>query len=80
MITVVSTLSNVDVDKRLVVAPIGATVLKQQIGSKRGEGEVVSRTTIAGVTSEGVFCDHRMLAYGSSRMAVGKYTRKNSNR
>lgn len=45
---------------RLVVAPIGSTVINDE-----GEELTITKTTVGGIPSEGMFCDSRMLGWGS---------------
>ena len=60
IITVVTEAPNVEIGQRLVVAPIGSTVLSPDGDVK---GEVVKKTKIGGINSEGLFCDERMLGW-----------------
>jgi len=60
IITVVTEAPNVEIGQRLVVAPIGSTVLNPDGDVK---GEVVKKTKIGGINNEGLFCDERMLGW-----------------
>jgi tRNA-binding EMAP/Myf-like protein len=66
-ITVVTSAPNVRPKSRLAVAPIGSTVLTPQ-----GEGMVITKTSVGGVMSEGMFCDAKMLAWdgGTEKIAA----------
>mmetsp|Transcript_4413 Transcript_4413/g.5102 ORF Transcript_4413/g.5102 Transcript_4413/m.5102 type:complete len:178 (-) Transcript_4413:311-844(-) len=55
---VVTSATNVRKGSRLVVAPIGSTVL-----GSNGEGMSITKTTVAGHISEGMFCDSKMLGW-----------------
>lgn len=50
---------------RLVVAPIGSTIINDE-----GEEQTITKTTIGGVSSEGMFCDSRMLGWGSGSEGI----------
>jgi tRNA-binding EMAP/Myf-like protein len=67
MITVVTSAQNVRAKSRLAVAPIGSTVL-----SPTGEGMLVTKTSVGGVMSGGIFCDAKMLAWdgGTEKVAA----------
>jgi tRNA-binding EMAP/Myf-like protein len=67
MMTVVTSAPNVRAKSRLAVAPIGSTVL-----SSSGEGMLVTKTSVGGVMSEGIFCDAKMLAWegGTEKIAA----------
>jgi tRNA-binding EMAP/Myf-like protein len=58
LITVVTSAPNVRTKSRLAVAPVGSTVLTPQ-----GEGMLISKTSVGGVMSQGMFCDSKMLAW-----------------
>ena len=64
-IQVVTSAPNVREKSRLVVAPVGSTVL----GSD-GEGMAVAKTTVGGHTSEGIFCDSRMLGWEGGSVGI----------
>ena len=64
-IQVVTSAPNVRLESRLAVAPVGSTVL----GSS-GEGMAVTKTTIGGHTSEGIFCDSRMLGWDGGSVGI----------
>ena len=67
LITVVTSAPNVRAKSRLAVAPVGSTVLTPQ-----GEGMVITKTSVGGVMSEGMFCDAKMLAWegGTEKIAA----------
>jgi len=65
IIQVVTSAPNVRLGSRLAVAPIGSTVL-----GSNGEAMAVAKTTIAGHTSEGIFCDSRMLAWDGGSQGI----------
>jgi tRNA-binding EMAP/Myf-like protein len=67
LITVVTSAPNVRTKSRLAVAPVGSTVLTPQ-----GEGLLITKTSVGGVQSEGMFCDAKMLAWpgGSDGIAA----------
>lgn len=50
---------------RLVVAPIGSTVINDQ-----GEEITITKTAVGGIPSEGMFCDSKMLGWGSGSEGV----------
>ena len=51
--------------RRLVVAPVGSTIINDQ-----GEEQTITKTTVGGVPSEGMFCDSRMLGWGSGSEGI----------
>jgi len=65
-ITVVTNASNVRLQSRVAVALVGATV------SIDGEDVTLKKTTVGGVTSEGMLCDSMMLGWtgGAKGIAV----------
>ena len=67
LITVVTSAPNVRLKSRLAVAVIGSTVL-----GPTGEGVLITKTSVGGVQSEGMFCDSKMLAWdgGSTGIAA----------
>jgi tRNA-binding EMAP/Myf-like protein len=67
LVTVVTSAPNVRAQSRLAVAPVGSTVLMPS-----GEGMLISKTSVGGVMSEGMFCDARMLAWagGTEKIAA----------
>jgi tRNA-binding EMAP/Myf-like protein len=67
LITVVTSAANVREKSRLAVAPIGSTVL-----TPSGEGMLITKTSVGGVMSEGMFCDAKMLAWlgGTEKVAA----------
>lgn len=66
-LTVVTSAPNVRDGSRIVVAPIGSTVLTEE-----GEELKVTKTSVGGVMSEGMLCDSRMLGWtgGAAGIAV----------
>ena len=60
LITVVTAAPNVRLHSRLVVAPVGATVLDAS-----GAPLTITKTNVGGVVSAGMFCDSKMLAWDS---------------
>jgi tRNA-binding EMAP/Myf-like protein len=58
LITVVTSAQNVRTKSRLAVAPVGSTVLTES-----GEGMLITKSSVGGVMSLGMFCDARMLAW-----------------
>lgn len=64
-ITVVTNAANVREGSRLVVAPIGSTIIDDE-----GEEITISKTSVGGHISEGMFCDSRMLGWGTGSAGV----------
>eukprot|EP00531_Pseudo-nitzschia_arenysensis_P013435 CAMPEP_0116127062 /NCGR_PEP_ID=MMETSP0329-20121206/6648_1 /TAXON_ID=697910 /ORGANISM="Pseudo-nitzschia arenysensis, Strain B593" /LENGTH=182 /DNA_ID=CAMNT_0003621153 /DNA_START=18 /DNA_END=566 /DNA_ORIENTATION=+ len=64
-IQVVTSAPNVRLESRLAVAPVGSTIL----GSD-GEGMTVTKSTVGGHTSEGIFCDSRMLGWEGGSVGI----------
>ncbi|KAL7536081.1 hypothetical protein ACHAWF_005356 [Thalassiosira exigua] len=64
-ITVVTTASNVREGSRIVIAPVGSTIINDE-----GEEMTLKKTSIGGVSSEGMFCDAKMLGWGSGSIGV----------
>ena len=66
-ITVVTAASNVREKSRIVVAPVGSSVIDE-----KGEEMEVKKMSVGGVMSEGIFCDSRMLGWkgGAEGVAV----------
>ena len=64
-IQVVTSAPNVRLESKLAVAPVGSTVL----GSD-GEGMTVTKTTVGGHTSEGIFCDSKMLGWEGGSVGI----------
>ncbi|KAL7518913.1 hypothetical protein ACHAWX_003714 [Stephanocyclus meneghinianus] len=64
-ITVATVASNVREGSRLVVAPVGSTIINDE-----GEEQTITKTTVGGVPSEGMFCDSRMLGWGSGSEGI----------
>mmetsp|Transcript_29212 Transcript_29212/g.62113 ORF Transcript_29212/g.62113 Transcript_29212/m.62113 type:complete len:180 (+) Transcript_29212:116-655(+) len=64
-ITVVTSASNVREGSRIVIAPIGSTVINDE-----GEELTLKKTSVGGVPSEGMFCDSRMLGWGSGSAGI----------
>jgi hypothetical protein len=50
---------------RVAIAPVGSKVLTDE-----GEEMVVKKTAVGGVTSEGMFCDSRMLGWSGGAVGV----------
>jgi len=69
LITVVTTAPNVRLHSRLAVAPIGSTVLSPTAG-ENNEGLLITKTSIGGVMSEGMFCDSTMLAWDGGSYGI----------
>ena len=67
LITVVTTAPNVRLHSRLAVAPIGSTVLSP---TGENEGLLITKTSIGGVMSEGMFCDSTMLAWDGGSFGI----------
>jgi tRNA-binding EMAP/Myf-like protein len=67
LITVVTSAPNVRLHSRLAVAPIGSTVLSP---SGENEGLLITKTSIGGVMSEGMFCDSTMLAWDGGSYGI----------
>jgi len=65
LITVVTSAPNVRISSRLAVAPIGSTIL-----GPTNEGVLVTKTSVAGVMSEGIFLDARMLAWDGGTVGI----------
>lgn len=57
-ITVVTSAANVRDNSRIVVAPVGSTVLDES-----GEEMEIKKTSVGGVMSEGMLCDSQMLGW-----------------
>jgi len=64
-ITVVTNAVNVREGSRLVVAPIGSTIVNDE-----GEEITISKTSVGGHVSEGMFCDSRMLGWGTGSVGL----------
>lgn len=64
-ITVVTSAANVREGNRVAIAPVGSKVLTDE-----GEEMVVKKTAVGGVTSEGMFCDSRMLGWSGGAVGV----------
>lgn len=65
LITVVTAASNVREGSRVVVAPSGTTFM-----SPDGEEHMITKSTIGGVVSEGMFCDSSMLGWSGGGKGV----------
>mmetsp|Transcript_63531 Transcript_63531/g.74398 ORF Transcript_63531/g.74398 Transcript_63531/m.74398 type:complete len:187 (+) Transcript_63531:27-587(+) len=65
LVTVVTSASNVRQGSRIVVAPIGSTILTDE-----GESMTVQKATVGGVISEGLFCDSIMLGWSGGGKGV----------
>lgn len=64
-ITVVTSASNVREGSRIVIAPIGATIINDE-----GEELTLKKASVGGVPSEGMFCDSKMLGWGSGSAGI----------
>lgn len=64
-ITVVTNATNVRDGSRIVVAPVGSTVIDEN-----GEEVIIKRTVVSGTSSEGMLCDSRMLGWGSGSAGI----------
>mmetsp|Transcript_23263 Transcript_23263/g.36377 ORF Transcript_23263/g.36377 Transcript_23263/m.36377 type:complete len:176 (-) Transcript_23263:130-657(-) len=64
-ICVVTNAPNVRLSSRLVVAPVGSTIINDE-----GEEMEIKKTAVGGVMSEGMFCDSRMLGWGSGSAGI----------
>ena len=64
-IVVVTAATNVRDNSRLVVAPVGSTVINDE-----GEEQEIKKTAVGGIMSEGMFCDSRMLGWGSGSAGI----------
>lgn len=64
-ITVVTSASNVRIGSRIVVAPVGTTYMTPD-----GEEHPITKASVGGVTSEGMFCDSTMLGWSGGGMGV----------
>ena len=56
------------ISSRIVIAPVGSTIVNDE-----GEEMTLKKTNVGGIPSEGMFCDSRMLGWGSgsSRVEAG---------
>ena len=63
-ISVVTAASNVRQDSRVVVAPVGSTIMKN------GEEIKVTKATVGGVMSEGILCDSDMLGWSGGAVGI----------
>ena len=50
---------------RIVVAPIGSTIIDDE-----GEELTLKKTSVGGIPSEGMFCDAKMLGWGSGAVGI----------
>lgn len=50
---------------RIVVAPIGSTIINDE-----GEEQILKKTSVGGVPSEGMFCDAKMLGWGAGAVGI----------
>ena len=64
-IQVVTSASNVRLESRVAIAPVGSTVLGDD-----GEGMAVTKSSVGGHTSEGIFCDSRMLGWQGGSVGI----------
>lgn len=65
VITVVTSASNVREGSRVVVAPVGCTVMNEE-----GEEITVKRATVGGSISEGILCDSSILGWSGGAKGV----------
>ena len=54
-----------NVENRIVVAPIGSSIINDD-----GEVQTITKTVIGGTPSEGMFCDSKMLGWGSGSEGI----------
>uniref|UniRef100_A0A6U3BZ72 tRNA-binding domain-containing protein n=1 Tax=Entomoneis paludosa TaxID=265537 RepID=A0A6U3BZ72_9STRA len=64
-ITVVTAASNVREGSRVAVAVEGSTVITEE-----GEEMKITKTTVGGVVSQGMFCDSRMLGWAGGAAGI----------
>ncbi|KAL7452007.1 hypothetical protein ACHAWC_003755 [Mediolabrus comicus] len=64
-IVVVTAATNVRDNSRLVVAPVGSTIINDE-----GEEQEIKKTAVGGIMSDGMFCDSRMLGWGSGSAGI----------
>jgi tRNA-binding EMAP/Myf-like protein len=64
-IPVVTSAANVREGSRVVVAPVGSTIIDDDGGEI-----VIKKTTVGGHPSEGMFCDARMLGWGTGSAGI----------
>ncbi|KAL7443524.1 hypothetical protein ACHAXM_008955 [Skeletonema potamos] len=64
-IVVVTAAPNVRELSRLVVAPVGSTITNDE-----GEEMEIKRAAVGGIMSEGMFCDSKMLGWGSGAAGI----------
>ena len=64
-ICVVTSAANVRDCSRIIVAPVGSSVLDDS-----GEEVVIKKTSVGGVMSEGMFCDSQMLGWKGGAVGV----------
>ncbi|KAL7528717.1 hypothetical protein ACHAXR_002592 [Thalassiosira sp. AJA248-18] len=64
-ITVVTSASNVREGSRIVIAPVGSTIINDE-----GEEQTLKKASVGGIPSEGMFCDSRMLGWGSGSAGI----------
>lgn len=50
---------------RIVIAPVGSTIINDE-----GEEQIVKKASVGGISSEGMFCDSRMLGWGSGSVGI----------
>ena len=62
-LTVVTSCPNVRKDTHTVLATVGSTIIDEN-----GDQSVLTRTTVGGVTSEGMLCDGKMLGWGAGSL------------
>ncbi len=64
-ISVVTSAANVREGSRVVVAPVGSTIIDDA-----GDEMSIKKTTVGGHVSEGMFCDASMLGWGTGSSGV----------
>ena len=52
-------------ENRIVVAPIGSSIINDE-----GEVQTITKTNVGGIPSEGMFCDSKMLGWGSGSEGI----------
>ncbi len=48
-----------------MIAPIGSTIINDE-----GEEQTLKKTSVGGIPSEGMFCDAKMLGWGSGSVGI----------
>ena len=57
---------------RIVIAPVGSKIINEE-----GEEQVLKRTAVSGIMSDGMFCDARMLGWGDGSNGVAAQVPEN---